>query len=345
MNTTKKLGLAVLTTAMMAAGGSGMASARQYQTAVPISAPVNAPIDGAYALAVNGTVVSGAGYINKNGKDIMIPLRDLAAALGYSITWKGKTQSAELAKGAQWTSVKLGADQYSFARMLLTLGAAPEQKNGKLFVPDSFAAQVLQAEVARSGGSVEVTLAERKTVTTPGFVTGVNVKDGEGSVRINGTGTEGLVLNVGKDTVVKDEDGATLQWSDVQLGYEVEAVHSMAQTLSLPPQTSLYELIVKMPAVAVQSLGTAGTIEDVAKAADGTVTVLIKGEALSDISQSEVKLMLNEKTQLVTADGEKADADQLTKGTRVIGFYSPMLTKSLPPIGTAWKLVVLPDAQ
>ncbi|TYP73913.1 copper amine oxidase N-terminal domain-containing protein [Paenibacillus methanolicus] len=345
MKTTKKLGLAVLTTAMMVTGASGLASAQEYQTAVPINAPINAPVNGVYSLTVNGSAVSGAGYMNKNGKDVMIPLRDLAAALGYNVTWNGKTQSVELMKGAQWTSVKLGADQYSFARMLIKLGAAPEQKNGKIFVPDSFAAQVLQADVARVGGTVEVTLAEKKTMTTDGFVTGVNVKDGEGSVRINGTGTEGLVLNVGKETVVKAEDGTVLQWTDVQLGYEVEAVHSLAQTMSLPPQTALYELIVKKPAAAIETLGTAGAIEEVTKAEDGTVAVRIKGEALSDVSQSEIKLMLSENTQLVTLTGEKATADQLVKGARIIGFYGPMMTKSLPPIGTAWKLVVLPAAQ
>ncbi|MFB9327308.1 copper amine oxidase N-terminal domain-containing protein [Paenibacillus aurantiacus] len=346
MHTTKKLGLAILTTAMMATGASGLASAQDYQTAVPIHATINAPANGAYSLAVNGSVVSGTSYMNKNGKDVMIPLRDLASALGYSVKWNGKSQSVELAKGAQWTSVKTGVDQYSFARMLITLGAAPELTNGKMYVPDSFAAQVLQAEVTRGTDTVEVTLADKKTITTEGFVTGIDVKDGEGSVRINGTGTEGLVLNVGPDTVVKAEDGTVLQWTDVQLGYEVKAVHSMAQTLSLPPQTSLYELIVKIPSAAPKMmLGTAGVIEDVSRAADGAVTVWIKGEALSDISQPEVKLTLNADTQLVTATGEKATADQLVKGARVIGFYGPMLTKSLPPIGTAWKLVVLPAAE
>ncbi|MFC4099920.1 copper amine oxidase N-terminal domain-containing protein [Paenibacillus xanthanilyticus] len=345
MKTTKKLGLAALTTALMVTGASGLASAEENLTVMPISAPISAPDNGVYTLAVNGSVVSSAGYLNKNGKDVMIPLRDMAASLGYSVTWNGKTQSAELTKGAQWTSVKPGADQYSFARMLIKLGAAPEQKNGKIFVPDSFAAQVLQADVARVGGTVEVSLAEKKTMVTDGFVTGVNVKDGAGSVRINGTGTEGLVLNVGKDTVVKTEDGLTLEWTDVQLGYEVEAVHSLAQTMSLPPQTPLYELIVKKPSAAIETLGTAGTIEEVTKAADGKISVRIHGEALSAGSQTEIKLLLNENTQLVTAAGEKATSEQLVQGARVIAFYGPMMTRSLPPIGTAWKLVVLPAAQ
>ena len=45
-------------------------------------------------------------------------------------------------------------------------------------------------------------------------------------------------------------------------------------------------------------------------------------------------------TLIVNHEGETVKAEELTKGAKVIGFYSPMLTRSLPPIGTAWKVVV-----
>ncbi|MCP3776664.1 YobA family protein [Paenibacillus sp. MZ04-78.2] len=41
-----------------------------------------------------------------------------------------------------------------------------------------------------------------------------------------------------------------------------------------------------------------------------------------------------------TKDNQLVAADQLKKGDKVYAFYGPILTKSLPPIGQAVKIVV-----
>ncbi|MBB3109838.1 hypothetical protein FHS18_001901 [Paenibacillus phyllosphaerae] len=346
MKMTKRMTMAALTTAVMLTAGSSYAAAQEFQTIMPISAQIEEPVKvQPYTLLVNGAAVAEQGYVHTDGATIMLPLRDLAEALDYSVTWNSATKSVELAKGNQWTSIKPGEDRYSFARMLITLGIAPQIQNGKIFVPITFASEVLRAEVTRSGADVSVMQVERKTATTDGFVTGISIKDGEGQVHLNGIGTEGIVLNVSNDTKLIAEDGSPMAWDELSLGAEVEAVHSLAMTLSLPPQTSVYELKVKGQAAPVDMLGTAGTIEEVTTSQDGTVMVLLKGEKLSESSQSEIILRVQVDTLLTTPSGEPATAQSLVKGSRVIGFYGPMMTKSLPPIGTAWKLVVLPAAE
>ncbi|CAH1225416.1 Protease inhibitor [Paenibacillus plantiphilus] len=349
MRKTTRMGMTALAAAMMLTGASSFA----YGNSTPVKA-VTTIADGAsavklnYPLVINGALSSDGGYLHKDGKTVMLPLRTIAQALGYSITWNAETKSAELARGAQWTSVRVGEDQYSFAKMLIKLGIAPQSVSGKLYVPEAFASEVLQAEVSRAGNGVNISLAqeeEKETLTTPGFVTGIHLQDGKGQIRINGVGTEGLVLNVDTTTKITDEEGKELTWDALLLGMEVDAVHAIFSTLSLPPQTPLYELKVKTKTAETEILGTSGTIEEVITGENGHVAVRIKGEGLNDRSPSEIVLQLLPETTIALNDGSKLEASKLVKGSAVIGFYNPMLTKSLPPQGNAWKIVVQPEAQ
>lgn len=84
---------------------------------------------------------------------IMIPLRQIAEALGYEVTWDNPTRTAELTKGAQWTSVTIGQDNYNFAKMLVKLGSAPSLNNSSTFVPFTFLEEVLRVnlEITEAG--------------------------------------------------------------------------------------------------------------------------------------------------------------------------------------------------
>lgn len=84
---------------------------------------------------------------------IMIPLRQISEALGYEVTWNNETRTSELTKGAQWTAVTLGEDNYNFAKMLVKLGSAPEINGGSTFVPFTFLEEVLKVnvEITESG--------------------------------------------------------------------------------------------------------------------------------------------------------------------------------------------------
>lgn len=73
---------------------------------------------------------------------LMVPLRETAERLGYTVTWDNSTQAASLNDSAVKTTVTLGQDLYykaSSTAIGLTrakpLGAAPALKDGKMFVP------------------------------------------------------------------------------------------------------------------------------------------------------------------------------------------------------------------
>ncbi|WFA07758.1 copper amine oxidase N-terminal domain-containing protein [Tissierella sp. Yu-01] len=77
----------------------------------------------------------------------MIPLRLVGESLGYEITWNQETKTTELTRGAQWTAVTIGKDNYNFARMLIKLGAAPVLVESDTYVPENFIEEVLKAKV------------------------------------------------------------------------------------------------------------------------------------------------------------------------------------------------------
>lgn len=90
-----------------------------------------------------------ANFSNKQGV-LMVSLRDVANQLNYELKWNQSTKTAELSKGAQWTSVSINKDAYFFAKMApKELGAAPVLQDNKTYVPVQFVTDILQIEVQK----------------------------------------------------------------------------------------------------------------------------------------------------------------------------------------------------
>ncbi|MNC22425.1 Protease inhibitor precursor [compost metagenome] len=51
-------------------------------------------------------------------------------------------------------------------------------------------------------------------------------------------------------------------------------------------------------------------------------------------------LRLTKDTAVINENGEAVSPADLIQGAEVIGFYGPLLTRSLPPTGTAMKVVL-----
>lgn len=91
--------------------------------------------------------VLGNEFIKEVSGVKMIPLRLVGEELGYEISWNQETKTAELTRGAQWTAVTIGKDNYNFAKMLVKLGTAPELIDSTTYVPQNFIEEVLKAKV------------------------------------------------------------------------------------------------------------------------------------------------------------------------------------------------------
>lgn len=98
-------------------------------------------------IIIDGEEIELNMHYNNEGT-LMIPAREVLEKLGYEIKWDGRENPIEIMKGAQWTSVKLGENSYTFARMSpFKLDAAPVLgEDSKTYLPVSFLEKVLRLE-------------------------------------------------------------------------------------------------------------------------------------------------------------------------------------------------------
>jgi len=106
---------------------------------------------------INDEEISLENEIFENQAGIkMLPLRQIAEALGYEVTWDNEAKRAELVKGPHYTAVTIGEDNYNFARMLVSLGTAPVLKDSRTFVPYDFLQEVLKVNVEIIDGVINI---------------------------------------------------------------------------------------------------------------------------------------------------------------------------------------------
>ncbi len=98
----------------------------------------------------NKKIEAPSAYANDQGT-VMVPLRAIAEALGYDVTWNGDIQSVTVGNGI---SLTIGKDNYIYMKTApIQLGTAPTVINEKTFVPLSFfqeVARVSNAQVSQS---------------------------------------------------------------------------------------------------------------------------------------------------------------------------------------------------
>lgn len=97
-------------------------------------------------IIVEGAAIEApAAFLNDEGV-VMVPLRAIAEALGYEITWDPETRSAQLGLGI---SLQIGKDYYVYMKTApIELGTAPVIVQGSTFVPLQFFKQVAKVNNA-----------------------------------------------------------------------------------------------------------------------------------------------------------------------------------------------------
>lgn len=104
--------------------------------------PINQLVGDVSAMDIvvnNKKIAAPSAYTNEKG-NVMVPLRAIAEALGYDVTWNNELQSVFLNKNI---SLRIGLDSYNYMKMApIQLGTAPTIVEGKTFVPLSFFKEV-----------------------------------------------------------------------------------------------------------------------------------------------------------------------------------------------------------
>lgn len=131
---------------------------QQYEIAPYAGGIINIPVDETTAAGPSFTLSTKDLAAGPNGAHF-VPLRKTAEALGYTVKWSNKTQSAEISRDAQWTSVTEGKNSYTINKMApIRLFAAPKLIKGSLYVPDEFFSKILQLDVKSNTSDNSVTI-------------------------------------------------------------------------------------------------------------------------------------------------------------------------------------------
>ncbi|KAA8787245.1 DUF4163 domain-containing protein [Paenibacillus amylolyticus] len=111
--------------------------------------------------AVQAIIPSSKHYIGKDGK-LMVPLASVLRQMNFDVTWNGKSKTADITKGALWSSISLNKDSYFLGKNApRKLGAVPEMKNGYVYVPLEFLSDILNLKVIQDKqGQITISNAE-----------------------------------------------------------------------------------------------------------------------------------------------------------------------------------------
>ncbi|EHB63843.1 MULTISPECIES: hypothetical protein [Paenibacillus] len=150
---------------------------------------------------------------------------------------------------------------------------------------------------------------------------------------------ETILLHLDPKAKIIDQNGNTLEESELKAGMQVKSFYGPAVAMSLPPQSTTNYILVNTEAAELPDLdqpaGTTGIITDTT---DGKITVI--GQALETGGVNYVILTVDEKTEIVDKNGAALSRDVLKEGVRIEALYSQVMTLIYPARTHADKIVV-----
>lgn len=198
-----------------------------YDTPVLISANPTIPVQ-----YKEETMLKGAVRIEYT---TYVPLKEVAEAMGYTITWNEETRSVAIQKGAQWTSVTIGENAYFRNRMApWALSGAPIIQGGHTYVPVEFFHNILGKGLSVEAGTI--TFSDAEMAVHSGYVKDVQMGDkGVISITIGKYEDSEEMMDL---TVIHTTTDTTVYQTSVEPGTFINVICPPIMTMSIPGQTS-----------------------------------------------------------------------------------------------------------
>lgn len=172
--------------------------------------------------------------VKENGV-VMLPLAETLRALDFQVDWYSETQTIEISKGPQWTSITLGENAYFKNKMAPSpLSAPPMIMDGRTMVPAEFFHVILGLGIQVESSNFKIT--DQENMTYSGYIKNITYDE-------TGMKTYHLGYDADTDTidiVIHTSNAYTFVQKDFEIGQKVNAITSMVTTRSIPAQTSGY---------------------------------------------------------------------------------------------------------
>ncbi len=274
-------------------------------------------------LICNGAMLSGIQVEDVNGI-AMIPLRQVAEGMSYTVNWIGETRTVEIIRGAQYITITLDKDEYTFSRRApQQLGAAPTLVGDLTYVPLTFIDQVI-------GGYYYVNEDGTYKIVQPAVATITEISE-DGTVVVDDALLGAVILNISDETVItKGNDRRIYKIDDLEVGMSIGLEYSDWMTASFPPQNAPIRIsIYGVPTADVETeeaptLTFSGIITEI----DGELVTI--GDPTTDADAKT--LVISDETVITKGlDRRIYKIDDLEVGMEISGTHAEAMTMSIPP--------------
>ena len=271
-------------------------------------------------ITINGAVIDQSFIRDKDG-DLMLPLKPVAEALGYQVSWQSKDKRIEIIKGARYITLKTTVNSVSFSKMAPTaLSKKAIVIKGITYVPKDFVETYFETTVLEVGKNIEIISAMDESISTGGFVISSIEKD-RIIVTLNG-GESHIMLNPEtKYFDYKTQKSITL--ADLKVGDTLKVTHPSIMIMIYPAQYNAIQ-IERINEVAY----TEGTVLEVNES-----SILVKGYFMN------IQINISKETIIENMTQNKIDIKALKVGNKVSVYHSLMMTKSIPPQSPGFKII------
>jgi len=171
----------------------------------------------------------------RDGK-VMIPLSAVLKSMDYKYEWKSKTFSVDIMKGAQFTTIYIGKNEYFKNKMApRPLSSSPILIDGRTLVPVEFFNEILGLNISVKENSISFSKGEMAVHS--GYITEIT-KDEDGNSTITLT-TKKDSTDMMDMIIIHTRKGETIfNNSNMQVDEFVNVISPMFMTMSIPAQTS-----------------------------------------------------------------------------------------------------------
>lgn len=288
---------------------------------------------------VNTIRVNGLPIVNQkiaDGDTVMIPLREVAERLGYTVVWNESDSSIDVSRGDY--TLRLKIDENTMCKeedMIVTLDKKPMLVDDSItYVPLSFIGDAIDGRTSVLGdGSVEIIELREVAVT--------EILE-DNAFMVNDSMIGEVMVRISDETTIT-KNGETADFQDIAKDMTINILYSPAMTMSLPPQTTA--VIIEIPA---DNSEKEDTLEDTLIEAGVEFAGVIKeideeGMVIVDVDNSDmdVALIVNDDTVISHVKNKRIyKAEDLEKGMKISGKHSQMMTKSIPPQTAAIEIII-----
>jgi hypothetical protein len=181
------------------------------------------------------TEVSNDENIEFDVNDItMVPLREIAEEMGYTVKWNNEDRTVEINKGAQWTSITIDKNSYFKNKMApKALSSAPIIIEGRTMVPAEFFTEIFDKGVSINNG--EISFNDEMIAMHSGYIKEIN-KDEKGNISL--TISNKIDSNDVMDEIIIHTNEDTIFNKKIVKGEFINTICPPIMTMSIPAQTS-----------------------------------------------------------------------------------------------------------